>query len=176
VNLVLIGYRGTGKSVVARLLSGPLGLVVMGMDEEIVRRAGRSIPELVADRGWGAFRDLESGVVRDAAEADRQIIDTGGGVIERPENVAALRRNGRVFWLKATVPTILRRIASSTDRPALTADRTFTEEIAEVLARRTAQYAAAADYQIDTDTRTPEAVAAAVARYWKETPSSSLKG
>ena len=164
MNIVLIGYRGTGKSVVAQLLAHRLGMASLGMDAEIVRQAGMSIPAFVEKHGWDKFRDLETAVARAAAERDNIIIDTGGGVIERPENIEALRENGRIFWLMASVEVIVGRIASGTERPALTAGKTFTEEVAEVLDRRTARYAAACHHRIDTDPVTPEEVAAGIVR------------
>ena len=110
MNLVLIGYRGTGKSTVARLLAEKLGMEVVSLDQEIVRRAGRSVPEIVAQHGWPHFRDLESAVTKDFSERDNIIIDAGGGVILRRENVESLRRGGKLFWLRASVPVIVARI------------------------------------------------------------------
>lgn len=162
MNLVLIGYRGTGKSAVAERLAARLGRGVVALDAEIVRRAGRSIPEIVAQHGWPYFRDLESAVVRDYAAQDNLVLDCGGGVVERPENVAALRANGRVFWLMAPVETIVARIQSDTQRPALTSGKTFTQEVAEVLARRAPLYAAAAHHAIETADKTPAQVADAI--------------
>jgi shikimate kinase len=166
MNLVLIGYRGTGKSTVAKLLADKLGMRVVSLDEEIVRQAGRSIPEIVAANGWPHFRDLESEVTKRFSERDHVIIDAGGGVILREENVVNLRRRGRLFWLRASVPVIVARIEGGTERPALTAGKSFTEEVEEVLRARTPLYEAAAHHQIDTDALSPEQVAAEVARIY----------
>jgi shikimate kinase len=166
VNLVLIGYRGTGKTTVATRLAARLGMEVVSLDAEIVRQAGRSIPQIVAEHGWPYFRDLESAVTRRYAERDHLIIDAGGGVILRPENVTYLRRTGTLFWLRATVPSIVARIEGGTDRPALTTGKSFTEEVEEVLRERTPLYGAAAHHHIDTDSRSPEEVAAEVERLW----------
>jgi shikimate kinase len=166
MNLVLIGYRGTGKSTVAGLLAEKLGMGVVSLDQEIVRRAGRSVPEIVAQHGWPYFRDLESAVTKDFGERDNIIIDAGGGVILRRENVERLRRGGKLFWLRASVPVIVARIEAGTERPPLTTGKSFTEEVEEVLRERTPLYEAAADYQIDTDALSPEQVAAAVARLY----------
>jgi shikimate kinase len=167
MNLVLIGYRGTGKSTVARLLAEKLGMEVVSLDEEIVRQAGRSIPEIVAEHGWPHFRDIESAVTKRCAARDNIIIDAGGGVILREENVKNLRRSGKLFWLRASVPVIVARIEGGTERPALTAGKSFTEEVAEVLRERTPLYAAAAHHQVDTDALSSEQVAAEVARFYR---------
>jgi len=166
MNLVLIGYRGTGKSTVAKLLAKRLGMEIVSLDQEIVQQAGRSIPEIVAEQGWPYFRNLESQVTKRVAQRDNLIIDAGGGVILRQENVEHLRRNGRLFWLRATVPVIVARIEAGTERPALTAGKSFTEEVEEVLRERTPLYEAAADYRIDTDNITAEQAAAEVARLY----------
>lgn len=167
MNIVLIGYRGTGKSVVGQVLARRLGMEYVGMDGAIVVRAGMPIPEIVAQHGWPYFRDLESAEVRELAGRDGLVIDTGGGVIERPENVAVLRTNARLFWLQASVATIVSRIQDNADRPALTSGKTFTDEVAEVLERRTPLYAAAAHHVIETDPLTPEEVAERIIGFWQ---------
>jgi shikimate kinase len=167
MNIVLIGYRGTGKSVVGKLLASRLGMAYIGMDAAIVKKAGMSIPEIVAQHGWPHFRDLESAEARELAGEDGLVIDTGGGVIERPENVEVLQQNALVFWLRASVATIVTRIEGGTERPALTAGKSFTEEVAEVLERRTPLYRSAAHHEIDTDPLTPEQVAGRIIEIWK---------
>ena len=168
MNIVLIGYRGTGKSEVGALLARRLGMACIGMDAAIVKRAGMSVPEIVAKFGWPHFRDLESAEARELAGRDNLVIDTGGGVIERPENVEVLRQNARVIWLKASVATIVARIQGGTERPALTAGKSFTDEVAEVLERRTPLYRSAAHDEIDTDPLTPEQVTDRIIEIWKK--------
>jgi shikimate kinase len=158
MNIVLIGYRGTGKSVVGELLARKLSRETISMDAEIVKKAGMSIPEFVGQNGWPKFRDLETEVARELAQRDNIIVDCGGGIIERPENITALRTNGVIFWLQASVDVIVSRIADGTERPALTQGKTFTEEVAEVLDRRTPLYSEAAQHTINTDDMTPEQV------------------
>jgi len=159
MNIVLIGYRGTGKSVVGRRVANHLNMKCISMDAEIVERAGKSVPEMVEEQGWPAFRDLETEVARDFAEMDGMVIDCGGGVIERPENIEALKQNGKIVWLKASVEEIVKRIEKGTQRPALVEGKTFTEEVAEVLERRTPIYAEAAEIEIDTDPLSSKQVA-----------------
>jgi len=168
MNIVLIGYRGTGKSVVGKLLTQKLNRETISMDAEIVRKAGISIPEFVEQNGWPKFRDLETEVARELAARDNIIIDCGGGIIERPENIPALRINGLIFWLQASVDVIVSRIADSTERPALIEGKTFTEEVAEVLERRTPLYSGAAQHTINTDNMTPEQVADSILAICKQ--------
>jgi shikimate kinase len=167
MNLVLIGYRGTGKSVVAEILSRKLGMRVVSLDEEIVREAEMPIPEIVEKHGWPWFRDLESEIVERFALGDQAILDTGGGVILRPENTENLRRNGILFWLKASVDVIVERIQESTERPSLTEGRSFLEEVEEVLSQRLPLYRAAADGEIDTDSMSVADVADAIIREFR---------
>lgn len=159
MNIVLIGYRGTGKSSVGKLLAERLGRPVVSTDAEIVKRAGRSIPEIVKQSGWDHFRDLEAEVCRDLAGQDGLIIDTGGGVILRQGNVERLKANGRLFWLTAEIPTISSRIGRDTERPSLTGTKSFLDEIAEVLEERRPKYHAAADHLIVTDGQSVSQVA-----------------
>lgn len=163
MNVVLIGYRGTGKTAVGRILARRLGLQYLGMDEEIIRRAGMPVPEIVKAQGWPGFQDLESTLARELSRRDGLVIDTGGGVIERAGNVAALKGNGEIFWLRASVGVIVERIRDDTERPALVEGKTFTEEIAEVLDRREPLYRAAAHHEIDTDALSPAEIADRIA-------------
>ncbi len=125
MNIVLIGYRGTGKSEVGKLLAERLGMEYVGMDARIIEKAGMSVPEIVEKHGWPGFRDIETEVAREYAARDNLVVDTGGGVIERPENIEALGANGRIFWLKASVPTIVSRIQGDTERPSLTGQKSL---------------------------------------------------
>lgn len=158
MNLVLIGYRGTGKSEVGRLLSQKLGMKLINLDEEIVRGAGLSIPQIVEKWGWPKFRALEREAVRRLPSERDAVMDTGGGVVLDERNVADLGRSGRIFWLKASPRTIAARIEKSTNRPPLTEGKSFLDEIEEVLEERLPLYEAAADFEIDTDEAGPEEV------------------
>jgi shikimate kinase len=158
MNIVLIGYRGTGKSSVGKVLAIQLARTLVSTDAEIVRRAGKPIPEIVAQEGWDHFRDLESEVCRDFSGSDRLVIDTGGGAILRLENARMLKQNGQVFWLTASIPSIVARIAGDTQRPSLTGTNSFIEEIKDVLRERAPKYEAAADFVVPTDGRSIDSV------------------
>ena len=164
MNIVLIGYRGTGKSAVSRVLAKRLRRELVSTDAEVVKRAGVPIPKIVEQHGWEHFRDLESAVCRDLGGRDHLIIDTGGGAILRPQNVELLKKNGRFWWLTAGVDTIVRRIGHDTQRPSLTGTRSFLDEVSEVLAERVPKYQAAADWTIATEGLTVQEVAERILR------------
>ncbi len=106
------------------------------------------------------------------AKLDNIIIDTGGGIIERPENIDVLQANSCIIWLKASVGVIVSRTKGGIERPSLTGEKSFTEEVAEVLERRTPKYTSAAQYEIDTEQLTPEQVADRIIKIWKKGDSS----
>ena len=168
MKIVLIGYRGTGKSTVATIVGERLGWPTVSTDEEIVRRAQLSIPDIVKQLGWDHFRTLESEVCQSLATSDHLVIDTGGGVIIRQENVQFLKPNAKVFWLTASISTISQRIGGDTQRPSLTEGKSFIQEIEEVLDQRNPLYQAAADYVIHTDDRSTQAIAAEVLTQFSE--------
>ncbi len=163
VNIVLIGYRGTGKSTIAKKLGERLSMRVINMDNEIVNRAGRTIPEIVEQYGWERFRDIESQVAADLQDEDGLIIDAGGGLILRPQNIERLKKNGILFWLVADESTIVNRIRQDDQRPSLTGSKDFIEEVSEILAERTPKYRAAADHIIDTESKGADEAADAIA-------------
>jgi shikimate kinase len=166
MNIVLIGYRGTGKTAVGTRLAQMLGWPLMQLDEMIMQQEGRSISEIVAGSGWDYFRDLESRAVLAAAGHDACIIDTGGGVVLRSENVEQLKRTGLLFWLTADPATIRDRIKDDTQRPALTEGTSFTEEVETVLKQRLPLYMKARDVTIDTAGRTVDSLAEEIVRIY----------
>src|SRR5688572_10466805 len=101
MNIFLIGYRGSGKSTVAQHAAKLLGWPWLDADAVLEVRAGKSIRQIFADEGEGAFRDLESAVVADLAGSDEHVIALGGGAILREENRQALAGRGLVVWLQA---------------------------------------------------------------------------
>lgn len=163
MNVVLVGYRGTGKSAVGQLLADRLGLRVVSLDAELQRQAGKTIPEVVQEVGWPGFRDLEQQIVATFAALDGQVLDCGGGVIEREGNFERLRAAGSVVWLKASTATIVSRIQGDTQRPSLTGAKSFTDEVDEVLQRRTPLYHRIAHHEIETDGRSPDEIASEIA-------------
>ena len=161
-SIVVYGDNGTGKSTVGRVVAARLGRRIVSTDNEIVRREGSTIPEIVAARGWDYFQDVESAVCQDLAGQDNLVIDTGGGAILRQENVDVFKRNGKLIWLTASVETIVARIGGDTNRPSLTGTKSHVEEIRDVLGERIPKYEAAADMTIATDGRSIDELAIAI--------------
>lgn len=105
-NIVLTGMPGSGKSTVGKLLNID-GFTFVDTDEEIEKRCGCSIRELIKSKGEKYFRDFETEVIKDISSKACQIISTGGGVILREENITALKRNGKIFFINADIGRLL---------------------------------------------------------------------
>ena len=102
-NIVLIGMPSCGKTTIGKRLAERLNLPFIDTDEEIVKREGRSIPEIFSTEGELYFRDVESEVVKDLAQHKGVVISCGGGVVLREENALALQKNGILFFIKRDV-------------------------------------------------------------------------
>jgi shikimate kinase len=161
MNMVLIGYRGTGKSAVGRLLADRRGLAFYDTDELVEKRGGQTIQELVAAKGWEFFREREQDVIRELSGIDAAVIATGGGAVLDPENVKLLKRKGQLIWLDADAQTVIARMQVDTDneqkRPSLTGSEPVDETVA-VMAARTPLYRAAADLCVDTSGKSIEQI------------------
>lgn len=155
-NIVLMGYRGAGKTQAAIYLAKKLKRKIVSTDMEIEKKVGK-IREFIKSHGWEKFREIESEIIR-GIKASSLIIDSGGGFIEKEENIKSLKKNSIVIWLKASPEQIRKRISSSDNRPSLTGKKSFMDEIEEVLEKRNPEYKKAADYEINTDKKTVKQV------------------
>jgi shikimate kinase len=169
MNLVLIGYRGTGKSTVARLIAEKLVWPWFDADAQIESLSGKSIAQIFSDEGEEAFRDWESRVIADLVQQDRCVLALGGGAVMRPANRAALARQSKVVWLRASPETLWQRIqqdrSTAERRPNLTAQGGITEIIATLDARNPI-YRECAQLEVDTQGKTPQQVADAILAQW----------
>ena len=165
LGLALVGYRGTGKSTVGRLLAGRLGRPFVDADLALEARTGRTIRSVFEGLGEQAFRDREEALLAELTAEPFKVLATGGGVVLRESNRKALRRFGFVVWLCADPRVLSRRLQTDpgavAGRPALTSAGTLGE-IADVLASREALYREVADAVLDTDGRTPAEIVEAV--------------
>ena len=160
--MTLIGYRGSGKSSVARALAERLGWQAVDADTEIERRAGMSIRQLFERHGEAEFRRIERDVMQELLKAEKLVIAAGGGAVLDPQTRRTMRKAGPVVWLQAPVDVLEARIAgdptSLQRRPNLTSSG-GRAEIERLLAEREPLYRECATMIIDTNGRTVEEIA-----------------
>jgi len=147
-NIVLVGFMGTGKTTIAKELARRLNFNYISIDELIEKRENKSISQIFAEKGESYFRDLESEIVKEVSQGNNLIIDAGGGVVLREENVLNLKKKGILICLKAKPEVILERTKGYTHRPLLNVPNP-KERIEELLKIREPYYRKA-DYFIDT--------------------------
>lgn len=164
-NLALIGFMGTGKTSVGRLVAELLGFEFLDTDELIQSRAGRSITDIFAKDGEAAFRELERQTVREISNRIGTVISTGGGLPTNAENLTALKEFSLVVCLWASPEKIWERVRHQSHRPLLN-DPNPQQKINDLLAERKPFYCAA-DVLINTDNRSAREVAQQIAMQFK---------
>ena len=171
MNITLIGYRGTGKSTVARLVAERLGWQWVDADARMEELAQHTIREIFQTEGEAGFRDRETAVIRELTARNHLVIAAGGGAIMRPENRQAIKSTGVAIWLVASPKTIERRLAADPStcerRPALTTAGGATE-IRQLLSQREPVYRSCADLIIETDQCSPERVADQIVQEFRD--------
>ena len=160
-NIILTGYRATGKSSVGKLLASRLSFDFIDMDKVIEAKEGQTINSMVADKGWPYFRQKEQQLLEVLITKSDQIIATGGGAILRQDLWPKIMNAGLVVWLTANTETICGRLAgdnkTSSQRPSLTGCGT-EQEVATVLAEREPLYKAGSHIAVDTGTTNMEEI------------------
>ena len=161
MNLILIGFRASGKTSVGKRLSALLQRPFYDTDALIQRHTGETVKEIVLKGGWPAFRDAEKMVIGDLAGEEGAVIALGGGAVLDPFNVEALKPRGFFIWLQAGKETIRERLrkdgATAEQRPPLPLTGNGDDE--EILRQRVPIYGALADLVVDTTGRSIEEVA-----------------
>src|SRR5213592_4845534 len=153
MSIVLIGYRGSGKTTIGRRLADRLWWPFVDTDDIVVKKAGKSIADIFEQHGEKRFRDLESDAVKEVAHLQEHVIALGGGAVLRPENVTALRKGEhKIVYLKCDPAELHKRIQAdpntSRHRPNLTGVGGL-EEIRTLLAEREPLYRAAMTAELD---------------------------
>jgi shikimate kinase len=152
-NIVLVGFMGSGKSSIGRLLAKRLGFQFLDTDHLIIERAGMPISEIFAQRGEPAFREMETSVLRSIMHLRRCVIATGGGAVIRDENRELLHQLGLVVGLTAAEDVIFDRVRRNSKRPLLqTEDPKGT--LCQLLGERRPLYEEAAHWTLDTTSLT----------------------
>jgi shikimate kinase len=148
-NLYLIGYRGTGKTTLGKIIAEKLGKNFVDTDDLIVELAGKSIPKIFEEDGEEKFREIETEALKKASEKEDYVIACGGGIIVKERNFKFLK-TGIVCLLTASEETIYKCIFEDGNRPSLT-DKDPRTEIHEVLEFRKPLYEKASDFEVSTD-------------------------
>ena len=148
-NIVLIGFMGSGKSSVGRLLARRLRFQFLDTDMLVAERAGMTIPEIFKQHGEQRFRERESAVLESLLGMKRRVVATGGGIVTRPENIPLLRRLGLVVLLTADPEEIYRRVSRNTERPLLQVEDPRAR-VLEMMTERQQQYDEAAQFRVDS--------------------------
>ncbi|MCD8021506.1 MAG: shikimate kinase [Lachnospiraceae bacterium] len=160
-NIFLIGFMGAGKSTVARSLRDDFGMRLVEMDEQIEAEEGRTISQIFAESGEAYFRALETRLLENLEQEANTVVSCGGGVPMREENVAAMRRSGKIVYLSARPETIYERVKDFHTRPLLEGNMNV-EYIERLIAQRLPKYQAAADLTVETDGKSAREICEAI--------------
>ena len=151
-NIILTGFMGTGKTSVGKCLAKELNLKFIDTDDLIEKEAGIYINEIFTKFGETYFRQLESKVINEVSSGANMIIATGGGAVVNPLNLLALKKNGILICLTASIDVILSRVGSGDERPLISEDDK-KGAISNLLKVREPFYKKA-DFIVDTTTKT----------------------
>jgi shikimate kinase len=156
MSVVLIGYRGSGKTTLGRALASDLNWPFIDLDEQIIKRAGMSIKDIFQKHGEAGFRQWETGELAEVMLLQDHVISLGGGAVLAEENRLAITKSRHlVIYLKATPEELHRRImadpATAAQRPGLTHLGGTVDEVRELLAKRESIYQQMKDLELDVN-------------------------
>ena len=167
-HIILIGYRGCGKTTVGRILAAHTGRPFVDADEFLEAGAGMTIKDVFAAEGEAGFRDRESAVLRELAARPPLVLATGGGVILREENRRVIRQSGFVAWLTADPVTLWDRLQTDPTtrerRPNLAGGG--LEEVTRMLSLREPLYRGLANLEIPVAEWSPDVIADRILAGW----------
>ena len=161
---MLVGFMGTGKSVVGKLLAERLGRPFLDLDRKIERVAGRAVAQIFEGEGEAGFRKREREMVREAAALEGHVVATGGGVMMDDENIRLLKGSGWLVCLTASPDVILRRTSAALQNRPLLGGGEPRERI-EALLKLRAPFYAKADVAVDTSDRPVKEIVEEVLRW-----------
>ena len=166
MNIVLTGMMGTGKTAVGKKLAQKLNMKYISTDEMIEKDVRMTIPEIFKKKGEPYFRDVETKAIKCLAMLDNFVIDTGGGVVQKSENMEELERNGVIICLTASPEVILRRTSKTDYRPLLNIEDS-ENEIRKLLKKRE-QFYKRCSRMIDTSNKGIEEVVDEIIKFLSE--------
>ncbi len=163
-NIILIGFMGTGKTTVGKIIAEKMQWTFLDTDDLIETRTGMSIPAIFEKYGEQWFRDQESAVIEEVLKEKNQVISTGGGAVLREENRQMMLEGGIVAALKADADTIVERVSRSEDRPLLRGE--VRERVETLLAARKTAYDFA-HVEFDAAALSPSQLAERIIQHFK---------
>ena len=170
-NVVLIGFMGTGKTSIGKLLAVKLGCAFVDLDHKIEADTKMKIPDIFKNYGEAHFRELERQAVKDVSQRRGIVIATGGGTVKDAENVRLLKQNGIIICLTASIDEILNRTVQKGERPVLD-DRQQTDGdrrmAIEKLIDERREFYDQADYKVDTTDWSPMQIINDICYYLKD--------
>ena len=169
-NVVLIGFMGTGKTSIGKILATKLGCAFVDLDHKIEADSKMTIPKIFEKYGEKYFRELEKQAVKEVAQRRGIVIATGGGTIKDADNVRLLKENGVIICLTASVDEILFRTENKGDRPVLDKkdqDQGDRRAAIEKLLDERKEFYDQADYKVDTTDWSPMQIVDDICQYLK---------
>lgn len=150
-NIVLCGFMGSGKTVTGKLLAEKLGFKFFDIDDFIEKTEQMTVSEIFETQGESEFRKMETKAAKELGCLSNTVIACGGGTVLMQENVAALKKNGKLFYLEVSPETVLQRLAKDTSRPLLLKTEDKMARIQKLLTERAPLYRATADFVINAN-------------------------
>lgn len=160
-NILLIGFMGTGKTSVSRVLKEMTKLPEIDMDKYIVEKENKSISDIFDQFGEDYFRKIETECLKEILENKGVIVSCGGGVVVKDENVAYMKDKGIIVLLTAKPETVYNRVKDCKDRPILN-NNMNVEFIESLMEKRKDRYLSVADIIIETDNKTVKEIASEI--------------
>lgn len=152
----MVGMMGAGKTTVGELLATKLNRELKDIDRVIEQEQKKSIIEIFTDNGEEAFRKLESETIEKFSNMSDLIISTGGGALEKANNLSNLQKNGIIIYLKADIEELFKRVKNETQRPLLKEQDPL--EVIKKLIKKREKFYLMADITIITDNKSPEKI------------------
>ncbi|MBN1901790.1 shikimate kinase [Candidatus Sumerlaeota bacterium] len=169
-NIILVGFMGTGKTVVGKELAQALDFKYIDTDLMIEAEAKMTIPEIFKNLGEDAFRKMETEALKRVSHLKKYVVATGGGIVMKNENIDLMKKTGMVICLTATPEIIYNRTRENSDRPLLQTPDPM-KKIISLLKFRESQYQIAADFTIDTSNLAVKTIVETIISLWaKEEP------
>lgn len=153
-NIALIGFMGSGKTTIGRILARSLDMKFIDIDRCISMKEKRTIPEIFEEHGEKYFRDLERSIIEEESKDNNIVISTGGGAIIDNVNIKNLKSTSFVVYLDCDVNTIYERVKRSKTRPLLTNSEDMLQTIQELYDKRQTLYKISSDFSIKIDSNT----------------------